>query len=127
MERYGRHADLSQGDACGARSPTACEGIVTTLARIPFVNAQAHTHALALALAGVSVADLAVLADIACRLARSPSPLVTYVESVAVSALAHAPTEPDRDALARCLQTQAGRGEVAHALADARRRIARGD
>ena len=42
-------------------------------------------------------------------------------------ALAHAPTEPDRDALARCLQTQAGRGEVAHALADARRRIARGD
>ena len=86
MERYGRHADLSQGDACGARSPTACEGIVTTLARIPFMNAQAHTRA-----------------------------------------LAHAPTEPDRDALARCLQTQAGRGEVAHALADARRRIARGD
>jgi len=76
-------------------------------------------------LAGVSVADLDVLADIACRLARADAPLVTYAESVALSALAHAPTECDRAALARYLQTQSGRGEVAHALAAARRDIER--
>jgi len=72
-------------------------------------------------LTDVSAADLDVLANIACRLARADSPLVTYVESVALSALAHAPSECDRTALARCLQTQFGRGEFAHALAAARR------
>ena len=75
-------------------------------------------------LAHIGEGDLVILADLARRMANTPSPTVTHVQVLALDALAHAPTAGDRATLAAYLRSQSGRQTLAHAFADARRDLA---